>query len=76
MAKLLSTITIDIFQDEDAKLTALYESVPLATRHRVARAAFIEGLKALSEQPETLPALLVALRRPRTFPNNATRANG
>ncbi len=71
MAKIPSTITIDIFGDEDAKLAALYESVPLATRHRVARAAFVAGLKTLSEYPETLPALLVALRRPRASRNNA-----
>ncbi len=67
MGKISSTITIDIFRDEDAKLAALYKSVPLATRHRVARAAFVAGLKALSECPEELPALLVALRRPRAL---------
>ena len=71
MAKIQSTITIDIFQDENAELAALHKSVPLATRHRVARAAFVAGLKALSECPDELPALLVTLRRPRAPRSNA-----
>lgn len=73
MGKISSTITIDIFGDEDARLAALYESVPLSTRHRVARAAFVTGLQALTERPDALPALLIALRRPRSTRNSVTR---
>ena len=65
-----ATITLDISQDEMNQLAALNALVPLATRHRLARAAFQTGMRVFGEHPETLPALLVALRQQKSTRNN------
>lgn len=59
----MQTMTIEVRPPERDSVTAINQMAPLATRHAIARAAFVLGLRALAQaQPEALERLLLSLR--------------
>ena len=52
------SITIRLRGDDNARLAAILDSVPLANAHAVVRAAAQYGLRQLAAHPEQLVALL------------------
>jgi len=61
-----NTLTVEVTPQINDELVAVSETVPLATRHAIARAALLVGLRDLAgRKPAEIVKVLVNLRRSR-----------